>query len=121
MQSSIAASKLRTCNCTNYESVSCSIIPLLRLRARLNHHGASRLLRMSVSSPRTCYQQQTSRSSSRCDRRLNVEFIGIVIGFVAGGLARLLLLRVDYRQYPSAPHAMISHLTFGLIAAAVGA
>lgn len=44
-----------------------------------------------------------------------------MIGLVAGFLTRLLLLRVDYRQYPSYPHAYVSHLAFGFIAAAVGA
>lgn len=48
-------------------------------------------------------------------------FHGIALGFAAGFAARLYLLRVDYRQYPSLPHNYVSHLAFGGIAAAVGA
>jgi len=48
-------------------------------------------------------------------------FHGIALGFAAGFAARLYLLRVDYRQYPSLPHNHVSHLAFGGIAAAVGA
>lgn len=50
-----------------------------------------------------------------------MDFSSIAVGLIAGSLARILLLRIDYRQYPSSPHGAISHLTFGVIAAAVGA
>ncbi|MGE4282639.1 MAG: YIEGIA family protein [Clostridia bacterium] len=43
-----------------------------------------------------------------------------VISLVMGILARIFLLRVDYRQYPSYPRGVIMHLTFGLIGAALG-
>jgi hypothetical protein len=36
-------------------------------------------------------------------------------------LARLLLIRLDYRQYPGYPHGYISHLALGAIASALGA
>ncbi|HEX6988002.1 MAG TPA: YIEGIA domain-containing protein [Bacillota bacterium] len=42
-------------------------------------------------------------------------------GSAAGFLLRLLVLRVDYRQYPSYPHNYVAHLTVGLIAAVIGA
>lgn len=35
-------------------------------------------------------------------------------------MARLLLLRVDYRQYPSYPQGYLTHLFLGFIAAAIG-
>lgn len=46
---------------------------------------------------------------------------GIAIVTLAGGVLRLLILRSDYRQYPTYPHGYISHLAFGFIAAALGA
>src|SRR5690554_1768180 len=45
----------------------------------------------------------------------------IVISVVMGTIARLNLLKADYRQYPSYPQGYISHLTLGLIAASLGA
>lgn len=45
----------------------------------------------------------------------------IAVGILAGTLARLFLLRVDFRQYPSYPQAYATHLFLGFIAAAVGA
>ncbi|WP_020616698.1 YIEGIA family protein [Paenibacillus daejeonensis] len=47
--------------------------------------------------------------------------VGIVLGVVFGLLARLLLLRTDYRQYPTYPHGQIIHISLGVIAAALGA
>lgn len=44
-----------------------------------------------------------------------------LISISVGTLGRLYLLRVDYRQYPSYPRGIIMHLTFGVIAAALGA
>lgn len=38
-----------------------------------------------------------------------------------GTIARLVMLRVDHRQYPTFPQAYISHLALGFIAAFVGA
>lgn len=43
--------------------------------------------------------------------------MAIVLGFVAGFLARLCMLRSDYRNYPSYPHGYIIHLSLGAIAA----
>lgn len=45
----------------------------------------------------------------------------IVMGTLMGFLARLLFLRVDYRQYPSYPHGYVTHLALGFIAASLGA
>lgn len=46
---------------------------------------------------------------------------GIIVGVIFGVLARLVLLRTDYRQYPTYPHGRIIHLSLGVIAAALGA
>ncbi len=48
-------------------------------------------------------------------------FGAILIGALWGLVCRLLLLRVDYRAYPSYPHAYTSHLAFGFLASLVGA
>lgn len=45
----------------------------------------------------------------------------IVIGVALGVLARLTMLRTDYRQYPTYPHGRIIHISLGVIAAALGA
>lgn len=45
----------------------------------------------------------------------------ILAGSTAGILARILLIRLDYRQYPGYPHGYISHLSLGAIASALGA
>lgn len=44
----------------------------------------------------------------------------ILAGIFLGCIFRLLLLRMDYRQYPSYPHGYITHLAFGFIAAVLG-
>ncbi|PYI54956.1 YIEGIA family protein [Paenibacillus flagellatus] len=46
---------------------------------------------------------------------------GILVGVVFGVLARLTMLRTDYRQYPTYPHGRIIHISLGVIAAALGA
>lgn len=43
-----------------------------------------------------------------------------LISLSVGTLSRVYLMRVDYRQYPSYPRGIIMHLTFGIIAAALG-
>lgn len=49
-------------------------------------------------------------------------YISIIItGTLVGTLTRVLLLRLDYRQYPGYPHAYITHLSLGFIASALGA
>lgn len=45
----------------------------------------------------------------------------VVIGIILGGIARLVYLRVDYRQYPTYPQGYMTHLTLGIISAALGA
>jgi hypothetical protein len=45
----------------------------------------------------------------------------IITGFILGFCTRFLMLKVDHRQYPTIPHGYIMHLTFGAIAAALGA
>ena len=45
----------------------------------------------------------------------------ILTGVGLGTLARLAMLRTDYRQYPSYPHGYASHLALGVVAAFAGA
>jgi len=45
----------------------------------------------------------------------------IIIGTTAGTVTRIVLLKVDYRQYPGYPHGYIVHVTLGFIASALGA
>jgi len=45
----------------------------------------------------------------------------ILLGMAFGITARLLMLRTDYRQYPTHPHGRIIHISLGVIAAALGA
>ncbi|MEW6423317.1 MAG: YIEGIA family protein [Bacillota bacterium] len=45
----------------------------------------------------------------------------IIAGTLAGTAARLVMLHVDYRQYPGYPHGYVTHLSLGFIAAALGA
>ncbi len=45
----------------------------------------------------------------------------VVMGVVLGTLARYFMLKVDYRQYPSYPHGVVTHLSLGFIAAVLGA
>ncbi|PZE21963.1 YIEGIA family protein [Paenibacillus xerothermodurans] len=46
--------------------------------------------------------------------------IGIVLGVLFGLIARLTMLRTDYRQYPTYPHGRIIHVALGVIAAGLG-
>ena len=48
-------------------------------------------------------------------------FLPVVMGVVLGTLARYFMLKVDYRQYPSYPHGVVTHLSLGFIAAVLGA
>lgn len=52
---------------------------------------------------------------------MNDYFSSIVTITILGGILRLLMLRSDYRQYPTYPHGYISHLSLGFIAASLGA
>lgn len=45
----------------------------------------------------------------------------IVPALLIGFLSRLTILKVDYKQYPSYPQGVLSHLTLGVIAASLGA
>ncbi|OMF35179.1 hypothetical protein BK133_10715 [Paenibacillus sp. FSL H8-0548] len=45
---------------------------------------------------------------------------GVLLGIVFGIISRLLMLRTDYRQYPTYPHGRIIHIALGVIAAALG-
>ena len=45
----------------------------------------------------------------------------ILASILTGTFARLIMLRSDYRQYPSYPHGYIIHLSMGVIASFIGA
>lgn len=49
------------------------------------------------------------------------ELAVILVSLLVGFVARWLILKVDYRQYPTYPNAYLIHLTTGFIAAAIGA
>lgn len=44
----------------------------------------------------------------------------IIPSIIVGFLSRISMLRVDFRQYPSYPQGVFSHLTLGIIAASLG-
>jgi hypothetical protein len=45
----------------------------------------------------------------------------ILAGIVAGTASRVVMLRIDYRQYPGYPHGYLAHTAIGFIASALGA
>lgn len=45
----------------------------------------------------------------------------LVVSILVGSIARALILRIDYRQFPSYPHSYLIHLTLGAIASTLGA
>ncbi|QZY57149.1 YIEGIA family protein [Crassaminicella profunda] len=47
--------------------------------------------------------------------------VQIILSLGMGLLARIYMIRIDQRQYPSYPQGLISHLTLGVIAASLGA
>ncbi|MHB9146478.1 MAG: YIEGIA family protein [Symbiobacteriia bacterium] len=49
------------------------------------------------------------------------DMTAFLVGLIAGVVARYLMLRIDYRQYPGYPHGYVMHLTHGFIAAGLGA
>lgn len=51
----------------------------------------------------------------------NKYLVGVLLGISFGLISRLLMLRTDYRQYPTYPHGRIIHISLGVIAAALGA
>ncbi|GAB6088338.1 YIEGIA family protein [Alkaliphilus crotonatoxidans] len=52
---------------------------------------------------------------------MNRYYLIFTVAFVMGTVARLLMMRVDYRQYPTYPQAYLSHITLGMLAAGLGA
>jgi uncharacterized membrane protein YeaQ/YmgE (transglycosylase-associated protein family) len=44
----------------------------------------------------------------------------ILVGSLMGILCRMLMLRTDYRQYPTYPHGKIVHIALGVIASGLG-
>ncbi|MFD2115980.1 YIEGIA family protein [Paenibacillus yanchengensis] len=50
----------------------------------------------------------------------NKQLLAISLALLGGIVARMILLRTDYRQYPTFPHGKIIHLSLGVIAAALG-
>lgn len=51
----------------------------------------------------------------------NKLLVGVLLGIAFGVTSRLLMLKTDYRQYPTYPHGRIIHISLGVIAAALGA
>lgn len=47
--------------------------------------------------------------------------LSVVVGVISGSVARLYMLHIDYRMYPSYPQGAVIHLTFGVIASFLGA
>jgi len=45
----------------------------------------------------------------------------VATGLIVGLLARILMLRSDYRHFPGYPHGYVTHISLGFIAAALGA
>lgn len=45
----------------------------------------------------------------------------IMVGTILGIIARLYMLRTDYRQYPTYPHGRVIHIALGAIASGLGA
>src|SRR5690625_3628002 len=52
---------------------------------------------------------------------MNEYIYPIVLGVVVGTITRIVMLRTDYRQYPTYLHGKVIHLSLGFIAAALGA
>ncbi|GGM22779.1 hypothetical protein GCM10011351_05790 [Paraliobacillus quinghaiensis] len=52
---------------------------------------------------------------------MNEYILPIAFGVTIGTIARFIMLRTDYRQYPTYLHGKVIHLALGFIAAALGA
>lgn len=52
---------------------------------------------------------------------MNEYTYAIIFGVIVGTIARILMLKTDYRQYPTYLHGKIIHLSLGFIAASLGA
>lgn len=44
----------------------------------------------------------------------------VILGVVVGIVSRMLMLRTDYRSYPTYPHGHVIHIALGVIAAGLG-
>lgn len=51
---------------------------------------------------------------------INDNMLAVIIGVVIGFISRILMLRTDYRQYPTHRHGKVIHLSLGFIAAGLG-
>lgn len=47
--------------------------------------------------------------------------VTLIAGLAAGILARILMLRSDYRHFPGYPHGYVTHIALGAVAAGLGA
>lgn len=47
--------------------------------------------------------------------------VTLISGLVVGILSRVLTLRSDYRHFPGYPHGFVTHISLGVVAAALGA
>ncbi len=52
---------------------------------------------------------------------MNMEIMAMISGIAVGTVVRSIMLRSDYRIYPSYPHGIITHLSLGFIASFLGA
>lgn len=52
---------------------------------------------------------------------MSTYILPVIIGIFFGTISRFILLRTDFRQYPTYPQGRIIHLSFGFIAAFIGA
>ncbi|SHF57185.1 YIEGIA family protein [Ornithinibacillus halophilus] len=52
---------------------------------------------------------------------MNEYIYPIVFGVIVGTISRIMMLRTDYRQYPTYLHGKVIHLALGFIAASLGA
>jgi uncharacterized protein len=60
------------------------------------------------------------RMQRRSKDKMNEYTFPILFGVIIGVLARLYMLRTDYRQYPTYLHGKIVHIALGFIAAGLG-
>ena len=52
---------------------------------------------------------------------IHTYILPVIVGTLLGFVARIILLRTYFRQYPTYPTGRIIHLSFGFIAAFIGA
>lgn len=51
---------------------------------------------------------------------MKTDTVTLLIPLIMGISARIYMMQIDYRQYPSYPQGLISHITLGVIAASLG-